>query len=353
MNRRISTFLTIALMGCLVTMIGACADDDDIKTPAEEQAETKLNGVEYVRRNLLSLDANGNYVGMKWGVFIDESRPTTAYVSVENQEEAREIWHGLIPYDTEAKAEGKNEVVVLTDEQGQVQGQMHFNVLDESDVLAEIAFSSAKLIDSHVSRVVFVLASMWGQNGADDLGPMPRIMVRKTTGEKYAVIRKPSTMGSAGYIMHVGEKRYINEREHERGNATLMKYFPSTSSMRAISTSLKSSPDLWKVLAESCSMTVEDLKNARFFISRTTATYDFMFNLSTQKETFSTPLPYNYVQYAGNSMYAGYWNYVSRVYLMTISNQNILLTMDNNFTKVPADVASEINLTMNDFELIY
>lgn len=354
MKIKFSYFLAIALLSGLTVLMNSCSKDDDEKDPeVVETDQTKIDDVSFVRKKLVSLDANGSFRGLLWGVFIDDSRPTTAFVRVENLQEAKEVWEGLIPYDAKAVANGGNEVVALTDANGKKQGDMRFNVLDNGKEMAEIVFSSDKLIDAHVSRLAFIVSNLWPNNDGEYDGPVPVMMTRKTTGDKYAVIKMPSAAGISGYIMHVGEKRFITERDHEDGGALLMRYFPSTASIKQICLTFAANPDLWETFSQVSGLSVEDLQKARFFLSHTSKTQDFVCNIYGKAETYISPMPFNWSFEATEAKYPVYYCYTSRVYIMTIQNGAIQLTMDNNFleNKIPNDVVNELILTMDDFEL--
>ncbi len=354
MKIKFSWFLAIALLSGLTTLMSSCSKDDDEKDPdAVETGQTKIDDVSFVRRKLVSLDANGNFNGLLWGVFFDDSRPTTAFVKVQSLQEAKEVWEGLIPYDAKAVADGNNEVVELTDEKGKKQGDMRFNVLGNGPELAEVAFSSPTLVDSHVSRLAFILSGLWPSNDGEYDGPVPVMMTRKTTGDKYTVVKMPTSTGVAGYIMHVGEKRFITDRQHEDGGALLMRYFPSTASIKQICLAFAAKPDLWGTFSQVTGLSVEELQKSRYFLSHTSKTMDYVCNIYGKAETAIPPLPFNSSFNATEEKNGINYCYTSRVYIMTIQNGAIQLTMDNNFeeNKVPNDIVNELILTMDDFEL--
>lgn len=354
MKTKFFYFFAIALLSGLTVFVSSCSkDDDEIDNNEEQTEQSYIDDIDFVRKRLVSLDANGNFNGLLCGVYIDESRPTTAFVSVENLNEAKELWNSLIPYDAKAVANGDNELVELTDENGTKQGDMRFNVLSSGNELAEIVFSSSKLIDARLSQLVFIPSNFWPNNDGGYEGYTPVIMTRKGTDTKYAVIKMPNTTGKAGYIIHVGEKRYIIDREHQKGTGMLMRYFPSTSSMAVISNTIKSNPNLWEVLSQVSGVSVEELKTSRFFLSRADQRFDYVFDISQVLETFTVPLPFNWISQIRDDNAPGFWNYTSRVYIMTLQDGVIHLTMDNNFIpgKIPDDVVNELNLTMDDFEL--
>lgn len=357
MKTKLFYFFAIALLSGLTVFVSSCSKNDDDKDPAvEETDQPNIDDIDFVRRRLVSLDANGNYKGLLCGVFIDESKPTTAFMSVENLAEAKEVWAGLIPYDAKAVANGENQLVELTDKKGEKQGEMRFNVLDNGKELAEIAFSSPKLIDAHVSRLVFILSSLWPNNDGEYDGPTPVIMTRKSTGTKYAVICMPDAIGNKGYIIHVDKRRYINSREHKKGTGLLMKYFPTAGSLSAIAATIKNNPGLWEVLSQTSGVSVEELQSLGFFTSHTVKDFDYMFNMSKMEEIRILVTPYEMtptIREEGDNGLPNSWNFPSRVYIMTLQNGVIQLTMDHNFDlgNVPDDVVNELNLTMDDFEL--
>ena len=356
MKTKLFYFFAIALLSGLTVFVSSCSENDDEKIPdVEENEQSYIDDVDFVRRKLVSLDANGNFKGLLWGVCIDESRPTTAYVRVENLNEAKEIWQVFIPYDAKAVANGNNQSVELTDANGKKLGDMRFNVLDNGKELAEIVFSSSKLIDVHVSRLVFILSSLWPNNDGEYDGLVPVMMTRKTTGEKYAVVSMPSTAGVSGYIMHIGNKRYITDREHENGGALLMRHFPSTGSVKQIACEFAKNPELWGTLSRISGLSVEELQKSRYFLSHTDGLKQFVYNINGKAETVMFPLLFSKSFEATEATHAGYYCYTSRVYIMTIQNGAIQLTMDNNFemNKIPNDIANELILTMDDFELEY
>lgn len=355
MKRFLSTFWLIALLGAGMAFLGSCSNDEG--DPTEDDAVAKLDDVDFVKRNLIITDASGNFAGLKWGVLIDESRPTTAFVGVEDADEIQEMWEGLIPYDVTVKTDGGDKVAELTDISGKKQGEMRLHNVNSGEVMAEITFSKPNLIDAHVSQVVFIPAALWPQNEISTISPMPIIMERKTTGEKFAVVRLPSATGTPGYIMHVGQKRYFNNDQHEKGAATALKYFPCTASMIKISGSLckEENKELWDVLAKATEtpMTAGELKTVRFFTSHNDANFNYIFTLGNRSETKMGTLPINLEPKINDPGYAGFWHYTSKVYIMTNDNGNCKLTWDNTFDKVPADLAKEINLTFDDFNLYY
>lgn len=353
MKRFLSTFWLIALLGAGMAFLGSCSNDED--DPTEDDAVAKLDDVDFVKRNLIITDASGNYAGLKWGVLVDESRPTTAFVGVEDADEIQEMWEGLIPYDVTVKTDGGDKVAELTDISGKKQGEMRLHNVNSGEVMAEITFSKPNLIDAHVSQVVFIPAALWPQNDITTLTPMPTILERKTTGEKYAVLREPSATGTPGYIMHVGQKRYFTDRQHEDGKALALQYFPSTEAMIKISGSLSKNAALWDVFTKATEtpMTASELKTVRFFTSHNEVKLNCVFTLGTRAETKMAPLNFNLVPKAETPEYAGFWHYTSRVYVMTIDNADYRLTMDHNFTVVPGDMIKEINLTFDDFNLRY
>lgn len=356
MKIKFSYFLAIALLSGLTVLVNSCSKDDDEKDPeVVETDQTKIDDVSFVRKKLVSLDANGSFRGLLWGVFIDDSRPTTAFVRVENLQEAKEVWEGLIPYDAKAVANGGNEVVALTDANGKKQGDMRFNVLDNGKEMAEIVFSSDKLIDAHVSRLAFIVSNLWPNNDGEYDGPVPVMMTRKTTGDKYAVIKMPSTAGNSGYIIHVGEKRFITDREHENGGALLTRHFPSTAYMRNIAAEFAANPDLWGTFSQVSGLSVEELQKSRFYLSHTNGIQQFVYYIQNKAETVVLPVAFNKSFEITEATHPGYYSYTSRVYIMTIQNGAIQLTMDNNFedNKIPNDIVNELILTMDDFELKY
>lgn len=348
MKTKLATICMAALLGAFATVTTSCSDDENEPVVIDG---FRLDDLDYVRRNLLRTDSEGQFLGLLYGAFIDESLPTTAFIGVDDMEDARQMWEGLIPYDAEVMPDGVT--VVLTDEDGSRQGTMMFHNLDGVKEIAEITFSSLTLIDSHLSRIVFIPNSLWPNNDAPQVFPVPTIMTRTKTGERYAVISMPQN-GNPGYLLSVGEKTYFTARQHDEG--VKMKQYASVKSMSDIGKQLRGDQkgSLWEQLSKASGIKEQDLRMGRYFVSQTSVLSEFVYSIRDNKVLSIAYIP-NSITNTTSDKWAGSWNYPTKVYKITNENGDYDFSLDHAFptTKISKEMATELNLMWDDFEPSY
>lgn len=144
-------FSIIAILGTT-----ACSDSnrDEPEIPAED---VQIDELGYLQNNLVVLDDNGGIKERAYGRVLDESKPETVYVGVENFEEAKEIFASLFADETSITEDGCQAKLATR------AGSAKLKADTGRDGLIAIANFDIEGL-KHVNTIRFILNSAWPDN---------------------------------------------------------------------------------------------------------------------------------------------------------------------------------------------
>lgn len=148
---KIGFLATFAILGTT-----ACSDSNQDEPEVPEEI-AKVNELEYLQNNLVVLDDDGGIKERVYGRVLDESKPETVYVGVENFVEAKEIFVSLFHDETSISQDGSQ--AKFSTRQGYAELKADSG---EDGLVATANFDIEGL--KHVNTVRFILNSAWPDN---------------------------------------------------------------------------------------------------------------------------------------------------------------------------------------------
>lgn len=144
----------IATFAVLITT--ACSDSHQDE-PEAPGGVAQVDELDYLQNNLVVLDDNGGIKERVYGRVLDESKPETVYVGVENFEDAQEIFASLFSDETTISEDGCNARFSTR------QGQAALTAGSGEDGLVATADFNVEGL-KHVNAIRFILNSAWPDN---------------------------------------------------------------------------------------------------------------------------------------------------------------------------------------------
>ncbi len=167
-------FKSILLCMLAVSAFTACSNDDEEPIAPDNNHEpvvvTAFDGLEYLTRSIVEVDAQGNFLSHIYGTPLDAADPTVVSIGVENVEEAKEVFKGWFSSDTYVMDATDYLVAQLKDEEGKAQGEVTFQAGTGAGVLATVTFSGGASVPG-ISRIEFIPNSMWPTNDVSPYYP--------------------------------------------------------------------------------------------------------------------------------------------------------------------------------------
>lgn len=157
----VSLFLAALSVG-----FAACDGDDydknawEGKTVSEYESVKKYDDLAFFQNAFVEVDSAGNFVNRSVGVPLHGDDTTHLYVGVDNMSEALAFWkNSLAPDMEQSETSTFNYSCTLTDQNGKLQGFVHFFPGSEAGHVAEITTSLADL--KHFTKVTFLRNDAW------------------------------------------------------------------------------------------------------------------------------------------------------------------------------------------------
>lgn len=147
----------IATFAVLITTACSDSNQDEPEVPEVPEEVAQVDELEYLQNNLVVLDDDGGIKERVYGRVLDESKPETVYIGVENFEDAQEIFASLFSEETtisedgcQAKFSTRQGHAALTADSG------------DDGLVATADFNVEGL--KHVNAIRFILNSAWPDN---------------------------------------------------------------------------------------------------------------------------------------------------------------------------------------------
>ena len=148
---KIGFIATFAILGTT-----ACSDSNQDEPEVPEEI-SQVDELEYLQNNLVVLDDNGGIKERVYGRVLNESKPETVYVGVENLDEAKDIFASLFSDETTISDDGCD--AMFTTRRGHAELSVGSG---EEGLIATAAFDIDGL--KYVNTIRFILNSAWPDN---------------------------------------------------------------------------------------------------------------------------------------------------------------------------------------------
>lgn len=160
-------FISLMSVALVATAFISCSNDDEpVTKPDDDQNRQELNELAELQENLTVLNEDGSLKERVYGMVLDESKPNTVSVGVENFEEAREIFALLFADTTKISDDG------LRAQFSTRQGNAELKADNGNDgLVAHAVFNVDGL--KYVEQINFVLHSAWPENAKN---PSPYLL---------------------------------------------------------------------------------------------------------------------------------------------------------------------------------
>ena len=168
-------FHLFMLMAVAAMPLTSCEKDpqkeDEYQKPGEDYMEetrpvTAYNGLSWLQRNLVVVDADGEIIRRVYGKPLDASQPTVISVPVSDFADADSTFlRWVAPGKETTKVDGGYDYN-LTDRKGNPQGAVSFRAVEDEDgVIARMDIAPGTDL-RQVTEVKFIDAELWPENAA-------------------------------------------------------------------------------------------------------------------------------------------------------------------------------------------
>ncbi len=207
-----------------MAFLSSCSDDDDgnnndqneNKEQIIKDVEIKMDGVDFVKKNWLNYDDNGNVIGLGVGKAIYDAEPTVAYVGVEGLEDAIAHFNTAVkPANASMKLVNGNWQAILVDTLGNEQNRIHFDKVDDGKVLAKAYLQKKIGIENYITEIRYIPTTLWPENATDSNSPF-RAGCVYTFKEHHYVCLRSFGYGKDGLL--------VSDINEERNFAATFKY---------------------------------------------------------------------------------------------------------------------------------
>ncbi len=285
MKKNFIKFMALVAVALPMAFLSSCGDDDDdINNGKDEntgqtikEVDIKMDGVDFVKKNWLNYDDNGNVTGTAIGKAIYEAEPTVVYVGVENMEDALAHFNSAVrPVKAEMKSVNGNWQVVLVDTLGNEQNIIHFDKVEDGTVLAKAYLDKTIGIESYISEIRYIPISLWPENALGSNSPFRAGCVYTFKGKNYACVRSFGYGKDGLLVCDINNYTWLQclyAWTAERNTAN----YPNANTCKEIRMELSNSvsgPRFWQLLCACAGQT--DLKQfkTREYWTCTTSGYD-------------------------------------------------------------------------------
>ncbi len=222
MKKNFIKFMALVAVALPMALLSSCGDDDDDiinnnnnngKDENTEQTikdeDIKMDGVDFVKKNWLKYDDNGNVTGTAIGKAIYEAEPTVVYVGVEDLKDAIAHFNTAVkPANASMKLVNKNWQAILVDTLGNEQNIIHFDKVDDGTVLAKAYLDKKIGIENYISEIRYIPTSLWPENAGSN-SPFLAGCVYTFKGKNYVCLR-PFGYGKDGFLVSdINNEAYI------------------------------------------------------------------------------------------------------------------------------------------------
>lgn len=205
------SLMSVALMAA--TIVSCSNDDEPVTKPNDEQNRQEVNELAELQENLTVLNEDGSLKERVYGMVLDESKPNTVSIGVENFEEAREIFALLFADTTKISDDG------LRTQFSTRQGNAELKADNGNDgVIAHAVFNVDGL--KYVEQINFILNSAWPENAKN---PSPYLVgvAYELQGdedmERYVCIRGYSK-GTPALLVAISRRTWFFNSAHGMSN---------------------------------------------------------------------------------------------------------------------------------------
>lgn len=211
MKKNIISLMSAALMA--MAFISCSNDDEPSVKPDDEQNRQEINELAELQENLTVLNEDGTLKERVYGMVLDESKPSTVSVGVENFEEAREIFSMLFADTTKISDDGLRAQFSMR------QGNAELKADNGSDgLVAHTVFNIDGL--KYVEQINFILNSAWPEN-AKNPSPYTLGVAYQLQGdtdlERYICIREYSN-GTPALLVAISNSTWFFNSAHNMSN---------------------------------------------------------------------------------------------------------------------------------------
>ncbi len=275
-------FKLMALMAVALpmAMLSSCSDDDNEENNNENNENTeqtikevdiKMDGVDFVKKNWLKYDDNGNVIGVGIGKVIYEAEPTVAYVGVEDLKDALMHFDAAVrPANASMKLVKGNWQAILVDTLGNEQNRIHFDKVDDGKVLAKAYLDKKIGIESYITEIRYIPASLWPENAIGGNAPFRVGCVYTFKSKNYVCVRSNGYGQDGLLVCDANNKEYIGTKIQSFSEQHTANY-PNLNTCKEIHKELSntvSGSRLWQLFCASAGQkNLKDFKTRQYWTS--------------------------------------------------------------------------------------
>lgn len=279
MKKNIFKFMAMLAFALPVAFMTSCNDDEE-DDPHKEKTVRYVDGEEYLKDVAFQRDDNGNITRLSFGVFIDKSTPTVAYIGVDNLDEALAHFYAtMVPCDAPEVRTGNNITISLTDTLNVEKNQLYFNEVNDGATLAKVTWKNKLGIEDRVTEYRYILKSLWPENSGsihdedDDTCPFQVGGLYKYNGRhSFLCLRVPGYGKDGLLVRDLNDYVKINTNTQSGTEKATVNY-PHSNVLLDISNELNasaiSSNIFWQKLSacanNDCTISVRSLKTRRYW----------------------------------------------------------------------------------------
>ena len=298
MKKNYIKFFALLAVALPMAFLSSCSSDDDDDNKNNDQNENKeqtikeieikMDGVDFVKKNWLKYDDNGNVIGLGIGKAIYDAEPTVAYVGVEDLRDALLHFHTAVkPVNADMKFINKNYQAILVDTLGNEQNRIHFDKVDDGKVLAKAYLDKKIGIENYITEIRYIPTSLWPENAIGGSSPF-RVGCVYTFKDKNYVCLRSNGYGKDGLLVSdINDNTWIQglwQWQSEKHTAN----YPNLNTCKEICKELSNSvsgPRFWQLLCAGAGQTdLKTFKEREYWTCTTSGSEICVINLASNSD---------------------------------------------------------------------